>query len=32
MSLISTFFAQGTQSQAFANAVRDSQRYRWVEK
>jgi hypothetical protein len=32
MSLISTFFAQGAQSQAFANAVRDSQRYRWVEK
>ena len=30
--LISAFFAQGTKSQAFAKAVRDSQPYRWVEK
>jgi pimeloyl-ACP methyl ester carboxylesterase len=30
--IISTFFAQGAQSEAFANVVLDSQRYRWVER
>ncbi len=32
LSLISTFFAQGSQSESFTNAVHDSRRYRWIEK
>jgi pimeloyl-ACP methyl ester carboxylesterase len=30
-NLISSFFAQGTQSLAFTKASRESQRYRWIE-
>ena len=32
LSLISTFFAQGSRSESFTNAVHDSRRYRWSER
>ena len=32
LTLVSTFFAQGSQSESFTNAVHDVRRYRWIEK